>query len=116
MTLTAPRLTEAQWQKQVLDLAHTYGWRCAHFATAIAQSGRWMTPVRADGKGFPDLVCVRRGRLIFAELKAARGRVRAEQVDWLADLSDVADACPNVSVFLWRPEDLELITEELKRD
>ena len=61
-----------------------------------------MTPVAADGAGFPDLVLVhpRRQLLAFAELKSDRGRVRPEQEAWLADLREAG-----VVAFLWRPSD-----------
>lgn len=54
---------------------------------------------RRSEPGYPDLCMVRSGRLIYAELKAARGRVRPEQHAWLADL-----AAAGAETFLWRPE------------
>lgn len=107
-------MTEAQWQKQVVDLAHTYHWRVAHFRAARMPSGRYATPVQADGAGFPDLVLVRDGRLIFAELKVGTGKLSSRQVDWFVDLDAVADEAPNVIMRVWFPADVEAIKEDLK--
>jgi hypothetical protein len=95
-------VSEAELQQAVVDCAHRLGWRCAHFRPALTH-GRWSTPVSADGAGFPDLVLVRGGRIIFAELKAAKGLVRPEQKLWLAELR-LADG-PTVRTYTWRPDD-----------
>ncbi len=92
------KLSEAEWQKQVIDLAHVYGWTVAHFRPARTAHG-WRTPVSADGKGFPDLVLVRHDELIFLELKSDTGRLSNEQKDWLEKLSKV----PGISVALLKP-------------
>lgn len=75
----------------MIDLARTLGYRVAHFrpARTKGKDGRdqWRTPVAADGKGFPDLVLVGRGRVIYAELKSSTGKVRPEQQVWLDALT-----------------------------
>lgn len=75
-------MSESELQSAIIGLAHLLGWRVAHFRSANTAQG-WMTPVAADGKGFPDLVLARGGRLVFAELKAERGRMSKEQDAWL---------------------------------
>lgn len=101
---------EADFQKNVLDLAHMRGWIVAHFRGVFdANAKRWMTPVGADGKGFPDLVLVRE-RVIFAELKSKTGRLRPDQVTWLDRLRDTG-----AEVYVWRPKDLEDISIILAR-
>lgn len=85
-----PALTERQWQDRVVDLARWHGWRTYHTHDS-----------RRSAAGFPDLVLVRGGRLLFVELKSSSGRVTPAQRVWLADLS----ACPGVEVHLWRPAD-----------
>lgn len=95
----AAAMTEAEWQAFVIDLARAHGWRVAHFRTSLDRSGRWSTAVAADGAGFPDLLMVRE-RLIVAELKTERGRIRPEQAVWLAALADAG-----VRAYLWRPSD-----------
>jgi hypothetical protein len=91
-------VTEAQLLEAVIDAAHFYGWRVAHFRPAKTERG-WRTPVQADGKGWPDLTLVRE-RVVFAELKTARGLVSAEQEDWLAAL-----ARAGAELYLWREGD-----------
>lgn len=102
--------TERDWQAAVLDLARLRGWLVAHFRPARTAHG-WRTPVAADGAGFPDLVLVhgRWRRLVVAELKSARGRVRSDQADWLAALG----AVPGVEVFTWRPCDWPAVVRVL---
>lgn len=47
--------------------------------------------MQADGAGFPDLILVRRGRVVACELKADRGQLTDQQHDWLRALA-AADA------------------------
>lgn len=94
-------MTERELQKGVIDCARLFGWRVAHFRAAQTARG-WRTPVEADGAGFPDLVLVRDGRLLFVELKGDGGRVRTEQADWLTALHKVGIP---VEAHVWRPTD-----------
>lgn len=84
-----PPVSEKEFQRQLLQYARLCGWRVYHTRDS-----------RGSQAGFPDLVLTRGGRLIFAELKSARGKVRPEQSDWL----DALRAAGQV-VYLWRPED-----------
>jgi hypothetical protein len=89
-------VSEAQLQKAVIELAQLLGWRVAHFRPAMTQSGRWVTAVQGDGKGFPDLVLARAGVVLFVELKSAKGRLSPEQQEWL-------DVLPSADTFVWQP-------------
>lgn len=117
----ARKANENDFATFVLGLASYTGWRTAHFRPAQTSKG-WRTPVQGDGAGFPDLVLVRRERLIFAELKSDVGKLRPEQKHWLRDLEfvehSIADSpeTPNgsVEVYLWRPGDVEKIREVLR--
>lgn len=106
-----PSVTEAEFQSAVIDLAHVHGWRVAHFRPAQTQSGRWLTPVAADGKGFPDLVLAHPKRgVLFRELKTDDGRLSKWQRQWLYDLRQAgADAA------VWRPCDWPTIEQVLAR-
>lgn len=98
--------------------------------------------VNPSGVGFPDMVLVRGRdrRLIFAELKRDRGprgggehehvEPTVEQRAWLADLEAVAALCdvaaraafeqrtasqpPPLEVHVWRPSEIDAVTEILR--
>lgn len=81
------KLSEAEFQGRVIDLARALGWRVAHFRAVRVQRRDGTTfhetPVAADGKGFPDLELVK-DRLVKVELKVPPNEPTAEQQDWLA--------------------------------
>lgn len=91
---------EKDWQRDIIRLAQTLGWKVAHFRPAKTSKG-WRTAVAADGAGFPDLILVR-DRVVAVELKNEKGRVTPEQREWMAAL-DVA----GVETYVWRPDDLD---------
>lgn len=93
-------LTEAEWQRIVVtDIAEPAGWRRYHTYDS-----------RRSDSGFPDLVLVRDGRLIFVELKSQKGRSTPAQREWLRELG----ACLGVEVFLWRPSDVTEVERVLR--
>lgn len=100
-------VSEASWQSTVTDLAAVHGWRVFHARPARTARG-WATPVAYDGAGFPDLVMVR-DRVVFAELKSARGKLTADQQAWLDAL-----ARSGAEVYIWRPEDFDEVREVLR--
>ena len=75
--------TEAEWQRDFIDLCHWLGWKVAHFRPAQTTRG-WRTAVQGDGKGFPDNVClnVRQQRKVWVELKAEGKKLSPEQEEW----------------------------------
>ena len=101
-------LTEAQFQKQVTDLAERLGWSWLHIERMGNDQGRWRTPTSGPlGKGWPDLVLIRRGSLIWAELKAEGGRLTEPQTQVMALLDWVHP------YYVWRPSDFNSILEVL---
>lgn len=94
-----PALSERQWQAQVLRLAGLHGWMAHHTHDS-----------RRSQPGFPDLVLVRAGRLIFAELKTDTGRLRPEQAVWLDELQRTP-----AEVYVWRPADVDAVVAVLSR-
>lgn len=103
-------MTEDEWQQRITDTASTYGWRWFHAPKNLpyVKGGKRKQAVRS---GFPDLVLVRDGRLIFAELKSRVGRATPEQIAWLRDLDDV----PHVEAYLWKPQDWPEVLAILSR-
>lgn len=92
--------TEKQWQRHVEQLAAYLHWTVYHTHDS-----------RRSNAGFPDLVLARPPRLIFAELKTEKGRLRPAQSIWKALL----EACPGVEYYLWRPTQLDEVKAILKR-
>lgn len=108
MTMTGAEyratMTEAQLDAAIVELAVRRGWLTYH----THRSDR-------SEPGFPDRVFVRAGRLIFAELKAEKGRMSAAQHVWASELNKVEVAVGgSVRVFLWRPSDMPLIERILR--
>lgn len=102
--------TEREFQNKVIELAHLNHWLVAHFRPArVLRHGKeiYETAVGADGKGFPYLVLVRGGEIIFAELKSENGKLSPEQETWRFALDSVS-LC-----VVWRPSDWDAIVELL---
>ena len=73
---------------QVIALAKLKGWKTFH-----PHFSRFSTA------GFPDLLMVKRPRIIVCELKReTRSKVEQAQLDWLAEFR----AC-GIPAYLWRP-------------
>lgn len=87
--LVASKMPEKELQAQVIEMGKAH---------------RWMVYFTHDSRrspgGFPDLVLVRKDRLVFAELKTMKGRFRPGQWEWLNCLDNHAE------VYVWRPIDL----------
>lgn len=98
---TQLKMSEDQLQDAVIEMAHRFKWRVAHFRPVRIQrrdgSVYYQTPVQADGAGFPDLVLVR-DRVLWVELKSEEGRLSVEQQDWMFALG-AADQERHI----WRP-------------
>lgn len=102
-------MTEREFQRAVIELAHTFGWRIAHFRPAMTKHG-WATPVAADGKGYPDLHLVHpeRGVSLFRELKVGRNKLTDEQAAWGEWLT-----AAGLDWAVWRPVDMDAIASML---
>jgi len=92
-------VTEKQLQSDIIRIARAAGWKVYHTHDS-----------RRSEYGYPDLTMVRRGRLIFAEIKRELGKPTPEQSEWLEALSVV----PRIEVFIWRPQDWTEIEGVLK--
>lgn len=97
-------MTERELLGAVVARARLQHWKVAHFHTVQAVVGgkkRWMTPVAADGKGFPDLLLVRE-RVLAVEIKGGGHRPTKEQDAWLT-----AFRLAGVRVAVFQPQDLD---------
>lgn len=105
----AMAITEADWQQQVIDLAHAYHWRHLHVRRSIGKGRKWVTATNVVG--WPDLFLwnERQHRVLAAELKAQDGAVTAEQLEVLASLAGAG-----VETHVWRPSDLDQVHAVLK--
>jgi hypothetical protein len=94
----AVEISEKEWQAQVIQLATMWGWK--HYFTYRS---------KRSPTGFPDLTLAR-DRVIWAELKAGRGRPTPAQLEWLEALEAAGG-----EVYLWRPSDLDEVGRVLAR-
>lgn len=87
----ASQLTERQLQDHVLAAARSLGWLAYHTHDS-----------RRSQPGFPDLVLVHpvQRRMLWRELKTARGRLSAAQSVWIAALTAAGQ-----DIAVWRPAD-----------
>lgn len=94
-------VTEAQFLRQVKDLAKLLGWDFAYHPFLSKWSER----------GWPDLALARRrdGRFLLAELKRDTGKLTDHQ----SEVIDLLRAC-GLAVFVWRPADLDAIAAVLR--
>ena len=87
---------EAAVQATILDVARLHRWLAYHTFDSQQSAG-----------GFSDLVLVRE-RVIFAEVKRAGQRPRADQSMWLGEL-----ARTGAEVYLWTLDDIDEIARIL---
>lgn len=93
-----PRQSEQSFQRQVVQAAELLGWRCY-----------WTWNSLHSPKGWPDLVLIRRPRIVFLELKAERTPVTDEQRDTIVELQ----AC-GLTAMIARPSDWPEIERVLR--
>lgn len=88
--LLGSAVTEKEFQATVLELATRLRWRTFHVLDS-----------KGSTAGFPDVVAVRRTRLVVAELKTEKGKLTDAQQSWMADLEQVL----SVGAYVWKPSD-----------
>ncbi len=104
------KISEKEFMEQIIELGHSYNWRIAHFRPAMKKDGTWVTPVSADGKGFPDLVLVKpKHKVIFLELKSEKAKLSIEQENWWRLLRQAK----GIYVNMFRPSDWDYIVKLL---
>lgn len=95
----------------ILDVARILGFRSAHFRPAMTKHG-WKTAVQGDGKGWPDIVLVGHGRILYRECKVGKNTLSPEQAEWIRALE-----AAGADVGVWTDADWRsgLIEAELRR-
>ena len=93
--------TEDEFRASVVDMATRFKWRVYH----VLDSRKSIK----QGNGFPDLVLLRRGQLMFVELKTKDGRLEPKQVEWRDELREAGQDWR-----LWRPADMDAIERILR--
>jgi hypothetical protein len=102
------QLKENAFQKAVVEMAHRFQWRAAHFPTSMGKDGVYRTALAADAKGWPDL-CLVRERAVWVECKTQKGTLRLEQAAWLSALMDAGQEC-----YITRPDDSDALEAVLR--
>ena len=101
-------MKESYFQSQVMMLAKLHGWLVMHTRAVEIRPGIWKTPMQGNA-GFPDLVIAHATRgVIFAELKAEKGKLSDMQHVWLRTLADAG-----METYVWRPKDISMISNIL---
>ena len=101
-------MREQDFLNNVVDLAHLRGWKVHHSRPAWTGVG-WRTALQGD-PGCPDLLLVRKPRVILSELKSEKGKISDVQTSWVEELK----GCPGIELYLWRPDDWNEIVKMLR--
>jgi hypothetical protein len=89
-TLVNLRMSERAYQWRIIALARQLGWFEYHTFDS-----------RKSRAGFPDLVLIRE-RIVYAEVKAERGKTTPTQDDVLQRLRNAGG-----EVYVWKPSDYD---------
>jgi len=95
-------MLEKDLQRHVLGLMRSSGWRVCHFNDSRRQVKPGVFVGDVDARGFPDVVAVKHGRVLFVEFKSEKGVVSRFQAEWLESLQ-----VAGMEVFVWRPSHLD---------
>ena len=100
-SLPTPKVAEADFQAQVVELARICGWKHMHVRRAVGRRGgrsAWQTPTSI--KGWPDAALWKPGRFLLVEFKSDTERLSPEQSEVIASLREAG-----CDVRVWRPGD-----------
>jgi hypothetical protein len=93
-------MTEKELSANIVQVAAAFGWLSYHTYRSMNSPA-----------GFPDWVFVRPPRLLFVELKSAKGKMRPLQQLWIDRVGKV----PNVEAYVIRPAESRWFMEEVLR-
>jgi hypothetical protein len=108
-----PRISERRFMAQVVRLAELLGWRAWHDnatnAPRACKACAARLPVVRNAAGMLDLILMRRPRVVWAELKADRGKLTDEQLATLIELR-----ASHQEAYVWKPSDWKTIERILR--
>lgn len=104
-------MSEAEFQKHVMDQARRLGWIVNHVYRSRAGRGKGAWRTTTSYPGFPDLTLLRRGQLVFLELKRVGEKPTPEQRRFIA----TAQSVPGVRAYVVDPTDWPEVLELLSR-
>lgn len=109
MSLHTDAITEAEWQRTVVELAELSGYRVMHVRKSRVRDDRHATATSIPG--WPDLYLFHpgRGEHFAAELKSQRGRLSADQTTCISELTS-----SGLTVYVWRPADWDAVQKRLR--
>lgn len=100
-----PRMSEKEFQSQVVELAKANGWKLIHFRPGLNRRGRWSVALEGD-PGWPDLFFVheKRRKALAMELKAEGGDPTPDQRAWANALN-----AAGIPAYIFWPTDFNVI-------
>ena len=104
--ITDPPISEAGYQDTVAELLQLHKFLVFHARPAMTKKG-YRTPVSYDGAGFPDLVAIGNGHVMFIEVKRNSMGLSPNQERWADVASEVSCLTDRVSYWTLRPKDWE---------
>lgn len=95
------RTEEDDFRRDLQRKLKERGWRICHFRDSRSVEG---------DRGLPDIIALREdARLLFIEVKAAKGRLSDEQRAWIHGLAFIAQQTRHLECYVWRPADAPMI-------
>ncbi len=105
------QVSETDWQRTVTDLASRLGWRWMHVRKSMYGKEYHLTSATGPlGRGWPDLILVKPGRIIAAELKRQGSHPTDDQLRVLSELS-----AAGAEAYVWMPSDLDAVQRILEK-
>ena len=101
---------EATFQDDIAKHAQERGWMVMAVAPGSVRKRRLVTNFRYDGKGWPDMICIKQERMIVIECKARGIRaLRPDQQKWQLAFIGLEDANPGIEYHILNPIDWDKI-------
>ena len=107
---TALHLSEAAFQRQIVELAELQGWHVWFDPPPLPCRNCGAVTVDPRRRGYPDLEILRGAVMLRLELKSEKGRARDEQKAYIGRLKLVQQVYADIV----RPADFDSVADVLK--